>query len=336
MDIRRVQMTGGSSYVITLPKNWVESLQVKKNDPVGVLIQSDGTLLVTTNINGDQAQREKEQFVDAHTNPEYFLRLLIGTYISGYNAIRIVAKERIPSQIRMKIRQFTGMVIGPECVEETAHSILLRDLLNPLELPFEHSLKRMYVIVKEMHRDSIEALLHDDPLLAADVIDRDNDVDRLFWLVARQTNMIMQNIHLSRKMNTSMVRMLPHFLVGRIIERVGDHCVRMAHNAQKITSSDIGENLRAHVLKASEASLRVFDNSIESFFTHDSAKANRVIEANHALDEVYSCIHEEILQLPTTVAVPVRNISDSIRRMGEYSTDIAENVINYEMLTEEG
>ena len=334
MEIRRVQMTGGSSYVITLPKTWIESLHVKKNDPLGVIVQSDGTLLVTKNINGDQVQREKELLVDNQTNPEYFLRLLIGTYIAGYNAIRITTRDRIPGKIRIKIREFSGMVIGPECVEETGQSILLKDLLNPLELPFENSLKRMYVIVKGMHHDAIEALLNDDPVLAGDVIDRDNDVDRLFWLIARQTNMIMQNIHLSRKMNTSIIRMLPHYQVGRIIERVGDHCVRMAHNAQKIRSSDIGKELCSHLLAASEASMKVFDSSIESFFTHESGKANRVIESIYGLDKNYSLINEEILLLVTTTAVPIRNIADSIRRTGEYSADIAENVINYEMMVE--
>lgn len=33
MEIRRVQITGGSSYVITLPKEWATSQNIKKNDP---------------------------------------------------------------------------------------------------------------------------------------------------------------------------------------------------------------------------------------------------------------------------------------------------------------
>lgn len=335
MEIRRVQMTGGSSFVITLPKNWIESLQVKKNDPLGIMIQPDGTLMVTKNITGDQIQRIKEIPVDHHTEPDYFLRLLIGSYIAGYNAIRIVTKDRIPGQIRIKIREFSSMVIGPECVEETDQSILLKDLLNPLEMPFENSLKRMFVIVKGMHHDAIEALLHDDHELAEDVIDRDNDVDRLFWLIARQTNMIMQNIHLSRKMNTSVSQMLPHYLVGRIMERVGDHSVRMAHNAAKIPSADLGEDLSSRILKASNDAIKVFEESIQAFFVHDSKKANRMIESIHQLDKNYSLINDEILNLPTTIAVPMRNIVDSIRRTGEYSADIAENVVNYEMMRED-
>jgi len=335
MEIRRVQMTGGSSYVITLPKNWIENLQIKKNDPLGVITQPDGTLLVTKNIAGDQIQRGKELYVDEHTDPEYFLRLLIGIYISGYTEIRIHTRDRIFGNIRAKLRQFCGMVIGPECVEETDHCILLKDLLNPLEMPFENSLKRMFVIVKGMHHDAIESLILDDPELATDVIDRDNDVDRLFWLVARQTNMIMQNIHLSQKMNTSIVKMLPYYQVGRIMERVGDHGVRMAHNARKIRADEIGEEISTQILSASHAAIQVFEKSVESFFTHDPKKANQMIESIHHLESNYTRINHELLNLPTTVAVPIRNITDSIRRTGEYSADIAENVINYEMMTDD-
>ena len=60
MEIRRIQMTGGSSYVLTLPKEWVESLDIKKNDPLGVMVQPDGTLLISKNTSSDQIQRAKE------------------------------------------------------------------------------------------------------------------------------------------------------------------------------------------------------------------------------------------------------------------------------------
>ncbi|HNJ81641.1 MAG TPA: AbrB/MazE/SpoVT family DNA-binding domain-containing protein, partial [Methanoregulaceae archaeon] len=44
MEIRKVQITGGSSYVITLPKDWAEEQHIQKNDPLGLLAQPDGTL----------------------------------------------------------------------------------------------------------------------------------------------------------------------------------------------------------------------------------------------------------------------------------------------------
>ncbi|MFZ1898459.1 AbrB/MazE/SpoVT family DNA-binding domain-containing protein, partial [Methanoregula sp.] len=37
MELRRVQMTGGSSFVVTLPKDWITEMRIKKNDPVGLI-----------------------------------------------------------------------------------------------------------------------------------------------------------------------------------------------------------------------------------------------------------------------------------------------------------
>jgi Phosphate uptake regulator len=198
-----------------------------------VIVQPDGTLLITKNTTGDQIQRVKNLEIDTGIDPDLFLRLLIGIYIAGYNAIQITTKDRMTGAIRMKLREFSNMVIGPEFIEETDTSVLIKDLLNPLEMPIQNSLKRMFVIVKSMHIDAIDAFIAHDSDLITDVIERDNDVDRLFWLIARQTNMILHNVHLSRKMNMNISEMLPHFQVARIIERVGDHSVRIALNAKK-------------------------------------------------------------------------------------------------------
>ncbi|MGC1120731.1 MAG: AbrB/MazE/SpoVT family DNA-binding domain-containing protein [Candidatus Methanofastidiosia archaeon] len=52
MEIRKVQVAGGSSLVITLPKEWVNSLNIQKNDPLGLIVQPDGTLLITSRTTG--------------------------------------------------------------------------------------------------------------------------------------------------------------------------------------------------------------------------------------------------------------------------------------------
>lgn len=168
-------MTGGSSYVITLPKEWVKSSNIKKNDPLGLLIQSDGTLLITTKMTQDQAERVKEFNVSDVTNQTYLLRRLIGAYISGYNCIKIKSSKRMPPDIRVIVRRFTQTTIGQEVVEETDTSIILKDLLNPTEMPFDKTIKRMHIIVKSMHEDAMHALENGDRKLAEDVVSRDND-----------------------------------------------------------------------------------------------------------------------------------------------------------------
>ena len=179
MDIRRVQMTGGSSFVVTLPKEWAEQQKIKKNDPVGILQQPDGTLLVTKKINEEPLQRSKEIDVSSINDPAYLFRLLIGTYINGFNIVRLTTKGKFQPFVRTVVRDYIQMTIGQEVVEETENVVAIKDLLNPSEMPFENTIKRMYVIIKTMHEDAITAFDTRNKTLANDVIQRDLDADRL-------------------------------------------------------------------------------------------------------------------------------------------------------------
>jgi phosphate uptake regulator len=336
MEIRRVQVTGGASFVVTLPKDWAEEQGIKKNDPVGLVVQPDGTLLVTRKITDEPLQRIK--VIDSNTvsDPAFLFRMLIGAYITGFTVIRITTKERFPPFVRTVVRDFTQMTIGQEVVEETTTVIAIKDLLNPSEMPFDNTIKRMFVIVKAMHEDAIAALEGRNKMLAQDVINRDMDADRLNWLIARQTNMIMQNASLSRKMEISPSMAMHYYMLSRIIERVGDHAVRIAEHSLPIIDADVDKKILAAVRKSSTMSLEIFDRSIISFFNADMKEAHRNIESINALEKICGDINNMVLKLETPVAINLGYIAESIRRSGEYAGDISETVINLLVEHEQG
>ncbi|OPY37039.1 MAG: PhoU domain protein [Methanoregula sp. PtaU1.Bin051] len=329
MEIRRIQFTGGSSYVMTLPKEWVDAQKIKKNDPLGIEVQPDGTLLVTTAIEQAPVQRVKEFEITGTIEAAYLFRLLIGAYIAGYTSIVVWSKERFPPFVRLVVRNFTQMTIGQEVIEENENTIMLKDLLNPAEMPFANTIKRMFVIVKAMHEDAITAIVKRDAALAADVSARDNDIDRLHWLIARQTNMILSNTALSKRMEVSPVMAVHYAVISRIIERIGDHAERIADNATGIITREIDPETIGRIVKASELSLGIFDRSIVSFFNNDMKKAHANIESLRALETLCDKIDSLVIKLETPDAIALGYIIESVRRAGEYSSDISENVINY-------
>ncbi len=328
MEIRRVQVTGGSSFVVTLPKDWAEEQRIKKNDPVGLIVQPDGTLLVTKKVTEEPLQKIKEIDSSTIADPAFLFRILIGAYITGVTVIRITTKQRFPPFVRAVVRDFTQMTIGQEVVEETETLISIKDLLNPAEMPFENTIKRMFVIVKNMHVDAIAALETKNRGLAEDVVARDMDADRLNWLIARQTNMIMQNASLSRKMGISTSLAMHYYMLSRIIERVGDHAVRIAENVQPIANIDIDKKVLSAIKKASAMSMEIFDRSIISFFNTDMKEANRNIESIQALESICQDINNQVLEQDTLIAIHTGYVAESIRRTGEYAGDISETVIN--------
>jgi len=329
MDVRRVQMTGGSSYIITLPKQWVQSHQIKKNDSLHLYVQADGSLLLTPKILQERTQREIEFKARSIQKPAYLLQQLIGAYIAGYTTLKITSTSRITVDERNIIRSFTQLAIGPEVVEETDTSVTLKDLLNPTEMPLDRTVKRMHIIVKGMLEDAMRALETKDALLAHDVDSRDNDVDRLHWLLARQYNILLQNVSLAEKMNLTIGMASTCFLIGRIMERIADHVVKIAQYIPNVIEARIDPKIIDQMLFASTLALDIFNKSINAFFKKDINASNETIESVKHLETLCEKINTLILKQKGSIVLSIGYMVDSIRRIGEYAEDISENVINY-------
>ena len=328
-EIRKVQITGGSSYIISLPKEWAKAHKVKKNDPLAISVQPDGNLLVSPRISREQVQRVKELDLSGIRDATALFRLLIAAYIDGFTVIRIRGERRLPPFVRRAVRDFTQMTIGQEVAEETDQSITIKDLLNPLEMPFDRTLKRMTVIVRSMHEDSIIALETGNAALAQDVVSRDNDVDRLHWLVARQFHLVLIDPNLSRNMNLTLPRAASYYTMSRIVERIGDHAVRIAENVPVLLSVKLEKGLLQDLKEASSMALDLLRKSTEAFFADDMEAAHATLAAVAALEERCSRITHRAAPFRGETAVGLGNIIGSIQRIGEYSADICENTINH-------
>jgi phosphate uptake regulator len=328
MEVRKVQITGGSSYVISLPKDWVRAMNIKKNDPMAVKIQPNGTLLISPRITVTPEPRVKQLDADAIRDPTFLLRSLIGAYIVGHSVIHITSRSKLSPAVRKVANDFTLMTIGQEIVEETDTSITLKDLLNPTEMPFDNSIKRMYLIVRSMYLDAMTALQKKELDLTLDIIQRDREVDRLHWLIARQYHLLLKEIGLLEKMRISQREALNYYIISRILERMGDHGERIARFVPTLielkVDPRIGEDLKA----ATELAMSILESSMKALFSSNAEDANSVINALDKLESLADHITDQAFQKKGAAALSIGYINESIRRAGEYSADIAENVIN--------
>ena len=327
MEIRKVQVTGGSSFTITLPKEWIRKMNIRKNDTLGLISQPDGNLLITPNTSQEHVQKVKEIHVDQIKDTNYLFRQLIGAYIMGFNLFKVISSGKITAQVRDCVTYFTQTAIGPEIIEETLNVITIKDLLNPMEMPFEKSIRRINILVSTMHEDVITALEKSDLELANDVISRDREINRRHWLIARQSNMVFQDIILAQKMGVTLEDANHYYLISRHLERIGDHAVRIANNIAKLIEKKIDSNIIEHLSKASSFSLDILNDSLDALRTRNIDLANDCIEAISNLVDL--C--EEISKFPTDskeISLTLNYIAESIRRTGEYAGNIAEVIIN--------
>jgi len=331
LEIRRVQKTGASTMTVSLPKGWVNDNSIKAGDPVMVKVMPDGTVTIDPRMNQEKAESRKVIWVDSDESKEHLTRKLIGAYLAGYNVIEIRSKERLEYDLKHAVKELSRMVIGPEVIEETSNTVVLHDLSDPVELPQEKCVRRMHLIVNSMHKDAVLALNEADEALARDVIERDADVDRLYWMAVKQYNLIMKDRKLSEKIGVDIYEGMTLLLVARGMERIGDHAEKIARNVINAIQAKAKFGDMAEISDLSSRSLSVLERSMESFFKMDIGSANLIIDEAEKL--VQECQNlSSTIRLPSNVsAVTTTSVLDSIVRTTMYAMDIAEIAINAAM-----
>lgn len=329
MEQRKVQKTGGSSYIISLPKEWIVKNNIEKKDSLGIISQPDGNLMITPKSEKEELSRIKEINLDEINSENFLFRVLIGAYIMGFSKKIIKSSRKIESSMRDVIVNFTQIAIGPEIVEERNNFIIIKDLLNPKEMPFDKTIRRMYIIAESMHEEAITALKKKDEEMAEEVIKKDNDIDRLHWLIGRQSHIVLRDIILCQKMGITLED-ANHFLqMSRLLERIGDHAVKIAKNVLLILKNDGDSKIIAEVERASKMAIKeIMSKSLAAWLEKDILLANNTIESIKNLISVCEDISNSLNSNNPEEYLAFSYIIESIRRTGEYAGDICEIIIN--------
>ncbi|WOF16186.1 phosphate uptake regulator PhoU [Methanoplanus sp. FWC-SCC4] len=335
MEVRKVQITGGSSYIVSLPKEWIRNSNIKKNDPLGLIIQPDGSLTVTPKITGKIVERIKEFDLKGVNDHETLYRLLIGAYVTGYNTIRITSHGRLPSYAHRAVRMFIQSSIGQEVSEETETTIIIKDLLNPGEMPFENVISRMKVIIEGMLGDSMFALKTRDTDLADDVMSREKDVNRLYWLISRQYNLLLRNISLSGEMGMDVDKALHYLQASRVLERAGDQVESIAENVQSLLFVSIEKRALDTIQSLSSEAIEILDSSIEAFFNNDLKKTTETINKAKLFGNKCNDASQELFDIGRLGIVSIAYIIGHLKRIGEYASVISDISINYIVMNDE-
>ncbi|NMC05193.1 MAG: AbrB/MazE/SpoVT family DNA-binding domain-containing protein [Candidatus Lokiarchaeota archaeon] len=329
METRKVQKTGGSSYIVSLPKPWAEQMGIKEQDRVGIVTRPDGTLIILPRLDQQHDEREKVFDWDEIGKENLMFRMLVGAYITGFNKITITSKARISAQIRTIARQFIDKAIGLQIIEETPNSLTIKELLNPAEMQFKVWIDRMSGLVASRLEDALRALVDKDAALAKDVIDRDVEVNRLHWILSRQHNLLIRNLAVSERLGPMEKRNFNYSLISRVMERIGDYAVRISENNLHVLDKTVDKTLINALIQAGGLAVSIFKKSIEAFYSDDINDANQIIESVRDLIKKCEAIEANVLGQDPVVGVSLGYINEAIRRTGEYSADLCEYVINF-------
>ncbi len=331
-ETRKIQFTGKSSYIVSLPKQWIMDLGLKKGDQIRMIRKDSSTLEIYPPKFETRSQKKEDATIEIDDEETVsIVRKLISLYFLGYKTINIKPKTgRLNPNQRNTVKEAVKrMLMGSEIISDSSSGITIQVLVNLLELSVDGAFKRMIHLAKSMSKDAILAMRENNLELAQEVINTDDEVDRFGFYIIRQLKIAIQNEHMLKEMGFRNARdCLGYRLVVKNIERTGDHAAFIAKDILEF-KKPVKENIVEKIEEMNEFALSVLDDSCLALFKEDYVQAEKTIEKTNEIVKYERKVRDASKSLKDDEEIyRIRRMTENIRRISEYASDIAEIILN--------
>jgi phosphate uptake regulator len=325
MERRKVQVTGGSTFTVSIPKDWARDHDVEAGDEVDFHPDS-GSLLLTPTTSSEN--REGTMDISGMDDDE-LMRSVMTMYVSGFDVLALEA-DRITAEQRRVIRDATQGLVGLEVLEETSDSVVIQDLLDSAELSIHSAVRRMHLITISMLEDALNALADRETDIAQDVMERDDDVDRLWYAVSRIYRGALRSPKVAQEIGMARETAFDYHSSARQLERVADHAAKISRVTQEL-DEDVPEEVVEALSELRSDASDIIDTAMEALFTDDPEDATRLANQARAdvrdIDEHTRAIDDLLHDLEARQAQHLGLVVDSLSRSADYGGNIAETAL---------
>ncbi len=321
MEFRKVQETGGTFFV-SLPRDWAQKNGITKGSLVSIAETKNGRVVV-------DAKYELEKNIEvARVAPSpYLKREIMGKYLLGFDVIRVESGTRLPPKTSEEVRETLRGLTGLEIVEEDANRIVLQFLLDPELFTPDRILRREYLFASSMHKDVMTALLERDVNLANAVLKRDDEVDRLYFLIVRLLRTVLANPRLSEKMELSMIDCLDYRMIASFVEAIGDDACKIARDIIGFSQVQISDDVLQYIKQISDTAYSMHERAMQAVFSRTFELIDAVMKGR---DEIQTCLSavEKLMETEQPKALSfISSINFSLSRIRDESIDIADTIL---------
>jgi phosphate uptake regulator len=320
MDTRKVQVTGKSTYIVTIPKKWAVKSRLKSGSPLSILYAEDGSLIIKP---PGFKESKKTKKIKTDKKLEHLKRDIIGLYIVGDHHMVEIQGENLSRDFREEIKALCTRLVGFELVESSETALVIQNYLDSDEFTIEKGIKRMSSIIYLMLDELEQAFGENDRSMCKEIIKRDDDIDRMFTLVSRQYVNRLNLKKASSKDALSLIEAFYYRMAGREIERIGDHITKISLHYEY---TEIHPDVLLLLAELCGELQTLFMDSFESLRQADNELGNRVLENGEEFDSKLVIAGN----MPVYDSIDI--IIDSFSRIKDYASNIAEHAIDLSQL----
>jgi phosphate uptake regulator len=166
-----------------------------------------------------------------------------------------------------------------------------------------------------------------DLQLAKSVVARDDESNRLYFLLVRILRTIIQNPRLSEKLGITPIECLDYRLAASLIEGIGDACVQVAAKAIALNGVKLSGELQKLVVDLQAICCEAHEQALKSFVAKDITLAENVRSLRGKIDATYSSIERVAKDSSLDLMPQLLAAVSFLRQIYERSVDMADLVV---------
>jgi len=227
-EVRTIMKSGGS-LVVSLPREWIEARKLKPGDNVELLITKDAVIVKTLSVE----RLERTNYLKYQKDIRHLVNSVIAAYLLGYSNIVIDIPKTVKDLFDLEFSKVKNKLMGLEIVEYSNNKLILKTLIDPLELQPIDVLKRMWQITRESIEESITSILEEDIQQAERVVQKDDEVDKLYFYTVRILRSCAEDPALQTRLNLSNINLLDFRIAAYLLENINDRALEIALTTQQ-------------------------------------------------------------------------------------------------------
>jgi len=341
---RKVQKTGGATFIVGLPKDWCEENNITDEQLAKLKDKGQGIEITLIELNDHTLKifppsisvpEDKEVIPIKWLNDQplnLIRRKIIGHYISGAEETVIEnqfgkTNTHFSAEAQKTIIDQVGKMMGSEIYENFSDKITIRH--HPPTEPMKKQVDTLRITATEMLQDAIKAFTKKDMDLGAIIVEKEKVADRLYFRILRFLNQALTDRNLRTELEITLPEVLDLSTIPKRLELIADYAQVIVKLLEKEGAKKAVPKINKHFASFAELIVRKINESVEIYYSQDSIAANNLIEeVTEKLLGFKADCNAVIGEIDTVTVLPIIIVKHKLERCAQFLIDIAEVAID--------
>jgi len=332
LEIRKLQKIKGGSFILSLPKKWVEKRKLMRGEQIAVSEEDDGSLRIFPMGAGFEKPLEVTLFVEDYPSLRALEYCVATYYIQGSNRLNIFSEKIMSAEQKKRLKQLRTELPGVEVAEEEANRLSFQVLIDPATFSLESLIEKASVFSLRLQEDAVKSLVEWNLPLAKEVQERSGEAQRHYRVMIRQVALASLSRTIADKIGVKNCQECITFaLVARDLSRLVYHSSSIARH---VLTLEVKRKVNSEILKAianmSEIVSDMQKNAASAFLKKDVKLAvavlNKMAEIRENEEALLKSVMEKVKDVDTAITLSI--IGRDLRRIAGYAVAIADDAMN--------